>query len=251
MSAVYMAITTLEQSQKNTPGTRSSPRSLPAASTYCTFLTISPSPIPNTCLPSLGTTTLVHSSAVTTLINWPASIPLNDPYAPPCTSNGLGMGRRSAAGDTAGEAVRAELLTDRWTGFHPTPPPTYPLFDDPDEPELSRRALLELLEPEPEPERTPKPERPLSDMTCIASRTDAVPGSEMSGCSGKPAEGAVTASSNSGGCWAGLSETRCSMTVISASTSGSASARVSAMRCRPDAKSGKRLRRLVLAGYEV
>ena len=86
------------------------------------------------------------------------------------------------------------------------------------------------------------------DITCMASSTDAVPGSEMSGCKGNPAVGAVTASSNNGGCWSDFSETRCSITVTSARISGSPLLRFKAMRCSPDAKSGKRLRSLVVDG---
>ena len=53
------------------PGIRSSPRSLPPSSILCTSLTICSRPIDNTFFPSLGTTSLVQSSTVTTLIKSP------------------------------------------------------------------------------------------------------------------------------------------------------------------------------------
>lgn len=59
------------------PGILSSPLVSPACSITCKALTMCCNPIPSTCLPSLGTTSVVQSCAVTTLMSSPEPVGLS------------------------------------------------------------------------------------------------------------------------------------------------------------------------------
>ena len=54
-------------------------------------------------------------------------------------------------------------------------------FEELDEPDDDCLRLALVSRSEPGPDKTPNADRPFIDITCIASRTEAVPGSEMSG----------------------------------------------------------------------
>lgn len=153
----------------------------------CIDLVACSKPIPSACFPSLGTTSLAHVSAVMTLTN----------SGPPSPSNGDGSSR---PGDIAGmsdgdventcEGDRCELLK--------LPDPrvlTLPILIpvlaadplDPDEVDPPRRCRID---DDADPcARTPSADRPFKDMICIASRTEEVPDSEISGWSGRSSVG--------------------------------------------------------------
>jgi hypothetical protein len=118
--------------------------------------------------------------------------------------------------------------------------------EDAEEPELSRR-----LRADPLPDKTPRAERPLRDMTCIASRTEAAPGRDMRGCRVKETAGEEMGRARMLGWEAVGSERRCSRRARSLRILGApVLAVVIASLCKPEAKSGRRERRGVSAANE-
>jgi hypothetical protein len=153
----------------------------------------------------------------------------------------------STDGETRGEAVVVPLCDTSCLPELDDRNINAPL-DEVDDPDDWRLALSRPLM-EPGPDRTPRAERPFIDMTCMASSTDAVPGREMRGCRGNDADGEVTADLKIIGCSSDGRATRCSMTARSVRILGdSDDALVNAILCRPDAKSGRRVRSGVYTG---
>jgi len=85
-------------------------------------------------------------------------------------------------------------------------------------------------------------------MTCIASRTEAVPGKEMRGCSGRLSVDEVTARLKLVGMRSGGREMRCSRSMASVRIKGALSNEVIAIRWMPEANKGRMLRRGASAG---
>ena len=113
----------------------------------------SPNPIPNASLPWEGTTNLPHPSAVMILIN-----------SPPPESNGEGSSNPGDTGKIEGEILNT-CDPDLEGGLNELELPTRTCREDDEEEELLRCLVADSP-------RTPRAERLLSDITCMASRME-------------------------------------------------------------------------------
>jgi hypothetical protein len=102
-----------------------------------------------------------------------------------------------------------------------------------------------------DPLSTPSALKPLVLMTCMASRTDAVPGREMSGFIGKLRVGEETDCLNTDGILSGGRDRRCSRRTAEVKIRGADEPdEVMAIRCTPEAKTERRALRGVSESYE-
>lgn len=136
----------------------------------CRDFVASPNPIPNASLPWEGTTNLPHPSAVIILIN-----------SPPPESNGEGNSNPGETGKIEGEILNT-CDPDLEGGLYELELPTLICREDEEDDEDLRCLVADSP-------RTPRAERLLSDITCMASRTDPWAYNEMRGLRGISRDG--------------------------------------------------------------